>query len=225
MCGTATCRFQSKARPEDGRQKILEHIWSVAMATFPQQQQFQSPGGMTRNTNNNNNNDEDDDDDELVDALERILSAERNRRITASSLAACKQSASSNNQPASSIGGANSGPLMENELEILSLLCTKNSKRAAQQAAAAGASTNGSNRQTTTHGFGAVDGDSLTTLAELLDKHVNLAVGVDLVQEAAAVIQQREINIDQVRHGIVIVIGIGIVFCGIAWTMICLFNL
>lgn len=129
------------------------------------------------------------DDDQLVEAMERLLSAETNRRILASSLSACREGS-----PA--VASSNVGPLTASELDILSLCCTKIT-----------ANSGGSNDRSTSatampHGFGAVDGDLLTTLTELLEKHVNLAVGVDLVQEAIDVIHKGEVKLDQwMRNG------------------------
>ena len=130
----------------------------------------------------------DDDDDQLVEAMERLLSAETNRRMLASSLSACRDGS-----PAAAAASSHVGPLTASELDILSLCCTK---------AAHSLSMHSRNLATTTaadaHGFGAVDGDLLTTLCELLEKHVNLAVNVDLVQEAIGIIHKREVKIDQV---------------------------
>lgn len=129
----------------------------------------------------------DDYDDQLVEAIERLLSAESNRRMQASSIAACRQGAPST--PSTS----EVGPLIASELEILSLCCT----RAAQSLGLVPAQNN-STTGATPHGFGSVDGDLLTSLCELLEKHVNLAVTVDLVQEAIDVIHKREVKMDQV---------------------------
>lgn len=127
----------------------------------------------------------DDDDDQLVEAMERLLSAETNRRMLASSLSACRDGS-----PAAAAASSHVGPLTASELDILSLCCTK---------AAHSLSIHSRNLATgAAHGFGAVDGDLLTTLCELLEKHVNLAVNVDLVQEAIEIIHKREVKIDQV---------------------------
>ena len=114
-------------------------------------------------------------DDQLLEAIERLLSAETNRRMQASSLSACREGSPST--PSSS----EVGPFIASELEILSLCCTR-----AAQSLGLFHSQNYSttNAAATPHGFGSVDGDLLTTLCELLEKHVNLAVNVDLVQEA-----------------------------------------
>ena len=122
------------------------------------------------------------DDDALIDALEQVLSAAENRKIQASSPAACREGAAP-------IQGSSGGPLNAQELSILTLLCTKieNDKK-----------TN-SNTPGAPIGFGAVDGDLLSTLTEFLEKHVNQAVGVDLIQEAIAVIHKHQ-KVDQVRN-------------------------
>jgi hypothetical protein len=147
-----------------------------------QQQQFMPPPQAAAAANNGNA-----DDDELIDAIEQILSAEENRRIVAASPSAFRQGAAP-------IPNSSAGPLTGQEFSILSLLCTKVASQKAN--ASAVARLPGSSQDPL--GFGAVDGDLLTTLTELLEKHVNLAVGVDLVQEAVDVIHKRE-KIDQVR--------------------------
>lgn len=124
------------------------------------------------------------DDDELVDAIERILSAEENRKIQAASPSACREG----NDP---IALSHGGPFTGHELSILSLLCIKASGQDPQ-------GTVGRDDSRGARGFAAVDGDLLSTLNELLEKHVNLAVGIDLVQEAVSVIHKREVKIDQV---------------------------
>ena len=130
-------------------------------------------------TTSNNN----DDNDQLVEAMERLLSAESNRRMMASSFSACRNGSPAAAAAAAHNQTASEGPLMADELDILSLCCTK--------IASSG---------TTGNGFGAVDGDLLTTLTELLEKHVNLAVNVDLVQESLQYIRSsQDGKLDQVR--------------------------
>ena len=125
-------------------------------------------------------NNADTDDDQLLTALEQILQAETNRRIMASSPSAYMQGGNAN--------GGGSGPLTKEELRILSLLCTEMAGKQARKPPP------GSKKR----GFASVEGDLLTALMELLEKHVNLAVGVDLIQEAVNVIQLRSTKIDQV---------------------------
>lgn len=120
--------------------------------------------------NANKNAQQDKDDDELLDALERILSAEENRRIMAAAPSAYIDDSA----------GTSAGPLTAQELQILTLLCTKASQR-----------------RRSGGGFASVEGDLLTTLTELLEKHVNLAVQVDLIQEATEIIRSREMKMDQ----------------------------
>jgi hypothetical protein len=159
----------------------------------PQQQQqlFASPvpTGTSNSyaTTGNNSNDSIADDDALVDAIERILSAEENRRRLADSPSACMKTA------AIHLPSPNVGPFTDQELKILSLLCTQVSNRleeAKEQAA------NG-NRVAPVEGFVAVEADVLGTLTELLEKHVNLAVNVDLIHEATTIIHRREMKMDE----------------------------
>ena len=146
-----------------------------------------APSGMPRPNGGNSNGGEDnadEADDELLDALEQILQAEGNRRDKASSFSAYMQGGNSS---------SGTGPLTEHELHILSLLCT----RAASTLITNKKAPPGSKKR----GFASVEGDLLTTLMELLEKHVNLAVGVDLIQVAMDVIQKGE-KIDQVSYKI-----------------------
>jgi hypothetical protein len=165
---------------------------AMAMGASQQQQQFAASNGSGSHP----------DDDEMIDAIEQILSAEENRKIQAASLSACRAGAS----PIP--GGANGEPLMANELSILSLLCTKAAGYKQTTTTNRTAPNGGNiiqNHSQGPIGFGAVDGDLLSTLTELLEKHVNQAVGVDLVKEAVSVIHKRETKIDQVRAYIIII--------------------
>jgi hypothetical protein len=84
------------------------------------------------------------------------------------------------------------------ELSELSLLCTVAS------ALPQPASPQHDNSCAT--GFATVDGDQLVALLELLDRHVNLAARVHLIQDAINVMNQQEApskasaSLDQVRY-------------------------
>ena len=94
-------------------------------------------------------------------------------------------------------GNGAAGPLTPQELQELSFFCT------AQDCAAAGSDGVGNSGG---GGFAGVEGDSLVTLIELLDQHVNQAVTVHLIEAAIAVHQaaggspsQANAAIDKVR--------------------------
>jgi hypothetical protein len=94
---------------------------------------------------------------------------------------------------------AGQGPLSVQELSELSLLCTVAS--AMPQVASPQHNQHDNNAQ----GFATVDGDQLVALLELLDRHVNLAARVHLIQDAINVMHQQEspskasASLDQVR--------------------------
>lgn len=143
------------------------------------------------NVNGSKNNA--DEDDELVDALERILQAEGNRRIMASSPSAYMQGGSA-------VAPSGGGPLTADELHILSLCCTSAATSRNKKPPPGSKKKNG--KPEAHGGFASVEGDLLTTLTELLEKHVNLAVGVDLIQETVDVVRKREIKVDQVSTNV-----------------------
>lgn len=92
----------------------------------------------------------------------------------------------------------NQGPLTPQELAELSFLCTATT--------AAADSKRGSKSSTQAVGFAAVEGDQLVALMELLDRHVNLAVSVNLMESAAGIAALQEspsqaaMAVDQVRQ-------------------------
>jgi hypothetical protein len=98
---------------------------------------------------------------------------------------------------------AGQGPLSVQELSELSLLCTVAS--AMPQAASPQHHHQHDNNSVATQGFATVDGDQLVALLELLDRHVNLAARVHLIQNAINVMHQQEspskasASLDQVR--------------------------
>jgi hypothetical protein len=98
---------------------------------------------------------------------------------------------------------AGQGPLSVQELSELSLLCTVAS--AMSQAASPQHHHQHDNNSVATQGFATVDGDQLVALLELLDRHVNLAARVHLIQDAINVMHQQEspskasASLDQVR--------------------------
>jgi hypothetical protein len=82
------------------------------------------------------------------------------------------------------------GPLTPQELQELSFLCTAASAEAAQQPAMQ--HQNGEKADSVV-GFATVDGDQLSALVELLDRHVSLAVSkVHIVEKAAEIYQKTE---------------------------------
>jgi hypothetical protein len=97
---------------------------------------------------------------------------------------------------------AGQGPLTVQELSELSLLCTVAS---AMPQAASPQHHQHDNNSVVTQGFATVDGDQLVALLELLDRHVNLAARVHLIQDAINVMHQQEspskasASLDQVR--------------------------
>ena len=72
------------------------------------------------------------------------------------------------------------GPLKPQELAELSFLCTA----AAAASSSAAASSNNNSEQAANAGFASVEGDLLVAVIEMLDRHVNLAVGVHLIDDA-----------------------------------------
>ena len=66
------------------------------------------------------------------------------------------------------------GPLTLQELSDLSLLCTSSPQKQQQQ------------------GFATVEGDQLLVLLELLDRHIDHAVGVNFYPQAIELLQQQE---------------------------------
>ena len=72
------------------------------------------------------------------------------------------------------------GPLTSHELSELSLLCTLQTTLSRE------------NDSSTPLGFANVEGDQLANLIELLDKHVNLAVGVQIIRDALEVMKKEE---------------------------------
>lgn len=87
------------------------------------------------------------------------------------------------------------GPLLPQELADLSLLCSANSSSSSKNKNQA--TTKKSNRQeqqqqedAALKGFASVDGDQLAALIELLDKHVNLAARVSLIEDALNIIKK-----------------------------------
>jgi hypothetical protein len=84
---------------------------------------------------------------------------------------------------------AGQGPLTVQELSELSLLCTVAS---AMPQAASPQHHQHDNNSVVTQGFATVDGDQLVALLELLDRHVNLAARVRLIQDAINVMHQQE---------------------------------
>jgi hypothetical protein len=97
---------------------------------------------------------------------------------------------------------AGQGPLTVQELSELSLLCTVAS---AMPQVASPQHHQHDNNSVATQGFATVDGDQLVALLELLDRHVNLAARVRLIQDAINVMNQQEspskasASLDQVR--------------------------
>jgi hypothetical protein len=81
---------------------------------------------------------------------------------------------------------AGQGPLTAAELSELSFLCQ--SLTTSQSNAGAGAMTAAKKEQEPVTGFASVESDLLLSLMELLDRHVNLASSIHLLQEAAAVL-------------------------------------
>jgi hypothetical protein len=98
---------------------------------------------------------------------------------------------------------AGQGPLTVQELSELSLLCTVAS--AMPQVAASPQHHHQHDNSVEAQGFATVDGDQLVALLELLDRHVNLAARVHLIEDAINVMHQQEspskasASLDQVR--------------------------
>lgn len=136
-------------------------------------------------------------DNALGDAIEKIIIACEGRKDARSAVFEASKKDTMDDQ--SSASGAalldGGGSLSSNEIAHLSRLCT------------AVSSFTLSDRNDVARGFGAVDGELLASLFQLLEEHVRSAAHVDLVNEACQALEPSEsgesvkITIDEVSRG------------------------
>jgi hypothetical protein len=99
-----------------------------------------------------------------------------------------------NNTSNPKVGSSNSsGPLTSRELSELSFLCSKiaatTSSSTATVGATIGTTNNICNKKSGNTSFANVDIDIVLSIIELLDRHVNLAVAINVIESSASIVR------------------------------------
>ena len=90
---------------------------------------------------------------------------------------------------ASSSGRNNSGPLTSRELSELSFLCSKIAATMTTSGSITGPSIGSNNKKNNSTSFANVEIDIVLSIIELLDRHVNLAVGINVIESSASIVR------------------------------------